>query len=322
MIHLTDEEKQQLISYLHPVDNHLHNSFIPRRSVCVVLVESLESWPIGQTFEGKEITPNLNKIVNNEHVLYCDKMNSQIRRGQSGDGQLLVCSGLLPVDDYVACMQYRDNVYPNYAQFYPSSAIVNPWPNCWNQDTMTIRYGYKSLIEPHNGKKERWEDNLILSKAMTWMKKQDSLFCVLCITVSSHMPFNSAWTETFFSVQPTWTPMLVDYIRSINYTDSCIGVLWKDWIESEALSQSVLVITGDHTITHQLYRYTSIPDDVQRFAPDGFYIPFIMYSPDIEHRCFTDECYQMDIFPTILAANGGGAYLWQGFGTNLLSPNN
>lgn len=317
IISLPEDEIEQMRTLMHDDNGKLHYAFTPKRSVCVLLVESLESWPIGQTFEGKEVTPQLNKLVADSHVLYCNKLRCQTRRGQSGDGQLIVSTGLLPIEDGVACMNYGDNVYPNYAHGYDVSMIVNPWPNCWNQSVMTGRYGFKTLIEPHLGQAEKWNDDVILNKAMQWIEQQDSMFCALAITVSTHMPFKQEWTKTFSSVQSEWTPTLVDYIRSVNYADSCIGSFVDKWMSNERLVQSTLVITGDHTISSRAYS-TPFPEDVQAYTHGEFYIPFILYSPEIEHLCYQKECSQMDIFPTILQAIGGEQYYWQGLGSNLL----
>lgn len=319
LIRLSEADKEALRAYLQPIDGTYVKDFRPSRSMCILLLESFESWPIGRTFEGKEITPNLNRLVQQDHVLYCDRMQCQIRRGQSGDGQMLVTSGMLPLEDYVACMQYSDNVYPNYAHCYASSVIVNPWPHCWKQDSMTLRYGYRSMIEPLFGLHANWQDDTILTQTMEWMKENDSLFCALAISASTHMPFTRVQTNDFASIEGEWPEGLVNYIRSVHYTDSCIGAFWHQWQEDGKLRQSVLVITGDHTISHQVYS-DPVPAEVQDYAPDGWYLPFIVYSPDIDGRHYLhDTCYQMDIYPTLLAVNGGENYYWQGFGNNLMS---
>lgn len=319
VIRLSETDREALQAYLHTEDGTYRKDYRPTRSICILLLESFESWPIGRTFEGKEITPNLNRLVQQEHILYCDRMQCQIRRGQSGDGQMLVTSGMLPLEDYVACMQYSDNTYPNYAHCYESSVIVNPWPHCWKQDSMTLRYGYRSMIEPLFGLKANWQDDTILTYTMNWMKETDTLFCALAISSSTHMPFTKVQTSTFATVTGEWPEGLVNYVRSVNYTDSCFGAFWQQWQEDELLQQSVLVITGDHTISHQVYS-SETPAEVQDYAPDGWYLPFIVYSPDITGRHYIhDTCYQMDIFPTLMAVNGGETYYWQGFGNNLLA---
>lgn len=317
-IELSEQDINKLTSYINSTDGQYQIDFKPTRSLCILLIESFESWPITQTFEGKEIMPNLNRLIRQNHVLYCDRMKCQIRRGQSGDGQMLVNSGILPLEDYVACMQYCDNVYPNYAHCYESSVIVNPWPNCWKQDIMTSRYGYQSLIEPQMGLKAGWKDDIILDTTMTWLKEHDSLFCALAITMSTHTPFTSVQSSAITNVDGEWPQIMVDYIRSFIYLDSCIGEFLNFWMSNEKLQQSTLVITGDHTISQQAYNSQQI-EYLHHFAPDGFYVPFIMYSQDIEtNHYFSKECFQMDIFPTILAAIGGNIYYWQGFGRNLL----
>lgn len=318
----SDASYKEMLAYLNYENGMLLRDFIPVRSLCILLIESLESWPILNNFEGREITPNLNRLVHNKHVLYCSKMKSQIRRGNSADGQMMLNSGLLPLEDGVACMQYGDNIYPNFAHCFESSLIVNPWPNIWNQDVMTKRYGYRTVIEPVGGVKESWEDDVVMTKAMSWMKECETDFCTMVITQSMHVPFNHVTTADFASINSNMTPSLVNYIKSVHWCDSCIGAFLDCWMADDKLSNSMLLITGDHTILDRVafQQGSSLPKELIEYAPDGLYVPFIVYTPDIERNNMQEEqCYQMDMFPTILALNGGETYMWQGFGKNLLN---
>ena len=219
-------------------------------------------------------------------------------------------------------MQYSDNTYPNFAHCYTSSLIVNPWPNIWNQTVMSERYGYQTVIEPIGGVKESWEDDVVMNKALAWMNEQDTTFCAMVITQSMHVPFEHVMTADFRNISSEMTPSLVNYIKSVHWCDSCIGSFLDSWMANESLSNSVLLITGDHTILDRLAfsQGSDLPPELASYAPNGLFVPFILYSPGIENNREIDElCYQMDMFPTILSAIGGNGYLWQGFGTNLLS---
>ena len=88
--------------------------------------------------------------------------------------------------------------------------------------------------------------------------------------------------------------------------------------------EAVVVITGDHTIFKPLMLQENmsyiLSHDI-KIVDGKNYCPLIIKSPNIEQDCFfSDECYQMDLFPTILAAIGESDYWWRGFGINLLSP--
>ena len=48
--------------------------------------------------EGKEITPNLNRMLKEENVLYAPYVQTQVKGSRSIDGQLLLHTGLLPIN--------------------------------------------------------------------------------------------------------------------------------------------------------------------------------------------------------------------------------
>ena len=88
------------------------------------------------------------------------------------------------------------------------------------------------------------------------------------------------------------------------------------------LSQSMVVLTGDHTIFKsamlEQFRDYALANNLSIASGESF-CPLIIYSPQIEENIHIDDlCYQMDIFPTILHLIGCDNYYWHGFGVNLM----
>ena len=290
----------------------------PSTSVIIILVESLESWVINQKVDGVEITPFLNSLVSQQHVLYCDKIKSQTLAGNSGDGQMIVNTGLLPIKKGVACMQFYSNVYPNIASMYPSSFTINPWPHIWNQTAMSKRYGYKQLHEPKPN--ENWQDRDVLDRSTQLINKADTNFCAMNITISMHSPFDRISNPLPLSNN---TPdLLRKYIECVNYTDKCIEYFLCTQLSDSIRNNSTIVITSDHTI----FKPAVLKDFVEyaigqnlSFANGNNYCPLIIYSPKINENIYVSEvCYQMDIYPTIINIIEKQDYYWKGFGVNLL----
>ena len=86
-------------------------------SMVLILCESLESWPIGLTLEGKEITPNLNHLVSDSSTLYSPNVLSQVGPGRSIDAQLIINVGMLPMERGVYSMQVPFNTYLHVEKF-------------------------------------------------------------------------------------------------------------------------------------------------------------------------------------------------------------
>ena len=308
------------ISLVEKLTNSDTNNFHiePTHSVIIILVESLESWVINQCIDGVELTPFLNRLTSSQKILYCDKIKSQTLAGNSGDGQMIVNSGLLPLKHGVACMSFYSNVYLNIANLYSSSYTINPWPHIWNQTVMSKRYGYKQLLEPVPN--EEWQDADVLNASSRAIDNATSKFCLMGITVSMHSPFNRISNRLDLS---NHTPdLLQKYMECVNYTDKCIEYFVSCQLNDSTRENTTIVITSDHTIFKSAVLTDFVGYATQQnlsIAAKENYCPLIVYSPQIDGNVQIDElCYQMDIFPTILHLIGCEDYYWKGFGVNLL----
>lgn len=313
IIMLTDEEKNQVERlFLSSTDKP-----VSQQNIMFVLVESLESWPL-KSVCGYDFMPNLSALLNNEHVLYCDKVTSQVKYGNSADGQLIDVTGCLPISDGVTCTAYSSVVFPSYADCVEQSAIINPWPNCYNQGIVTYKYQFKELIEPQSSS---WGDDKILGNMITYADTALAPFCVFGITASSHMPFSYGAKHPAYIIDGMPT-IMNDYLNSLHYTDSCIGALFEAIQNNERLrDNTTIVIAGDHNI------FRTKDNDIDQFAQEHqidmqtthTFTPLIIYSPNIGGNIqIADTCYQMDIYPTIMPLIGCEDYYWKGVGVNLL----
>ncbi len=278
----------------------------------VILFESFESWIFENDEVAAEVMPNIHSLLTKENVLFCSKIKSQVKAGVSGDGQLIVNTGLLPVASGVTTAGYSKNTFPNFAHFYDSALVVNSCPNIWNQNVMTHKYGYKEEINA-----DSVDSYVFRSIEERMLQEKNYSFCALGITIASHSPFNRVPEKQFESVKnvPSY---LNKYLSCLNYTDSCFGNFL-----SLLPSNATLVITGDHTIFKgNLIRQFSGFAEENGFTTLYEYkncCPLIISSPQIANKTIIDEvCYQMDIYPTILYLIGCEDYYWRGFGVNLL----
>ena len=82
----------------------------------MILAESLESWVLEQTVEGQELTPCLNRLLKDSTTIYAPYVVSQVKGGRSIDAQLMVNTGLLPIDNGVYSLKYPHSTYPSLAR--------------------------------------------------------------------------------------------------------------------------------------------------------------------------------------------------------------
>lgn len=314
IIDLTTEQEEKIAQRIYTTSKVC----TPSNNVVFILFESLESWALHDVV-GYNYMPYLSNIINRDNVFYCDKIKPQVAHANSADGQLIDVTGLLPITDGATCRLYGANKYPSYAECFNYSAIVNPAKGMWNQEIVTYNYQFKELIEPINGS-EWGGDKGLLDNMFNYIDSVGEPFCVLGITVSSHVPFTRGETHPKHIIDGM-PPIMSAYLNCLSYTDSLIGVFIDKVKETDKYSNTTFVISGDHTILR------SENKDIDNFAKDNridmqttkTYTPLIILSPLIKGNITINEpCYQMDIYPTILSLIKCDNYYWRGLGVNLL----
>jgi len=314
---LTKEDEAEL----RKMSNALSPEYPVQENLLIILAESFESWLMdAHDAEGNLVCPALNEYIRTHPVLYVKDVSTQIGYGMSGDGQMIVNTGLYPTIEGVACVDYGYNVYPNLAHFYPHSAIVNPCRNVWNQTVISSAYGYRQLIEPESDNQFEWNDSVVVDKIMESFLHMSVPSCVMGITISGHIPFDSSPDDIPLSDS---IPILFrHYMQTAHFTDRQIGRLlsWAD--TADVMQNSVIVFTGDHRIFHAW-----LNDEVREYGlranlPFGTSqagCPLIIRSTNMDTTKIIEQARQVDIFPTILDFIGENDYFWKGMGYNLLT---
>lgn len=291
----------------------------------IVLLESLENWVLTP-----QIMPNLYRLTQNDHVFYANRIHTQIVGAPSADGQMIVNTGLLPINAGATCLHYCNNTFPAVMKMAPDSAIcLLPHDTCvWNQTKMSPAYGYDSTICYCD------IDTILFQKLDSLV--DDGWRYIQCITQSTHAPFvNEKYSRLELPESMPW--VMYNFIRGFNSLDDGLGYFIRK-IESDPVLQNyTIVFTGDHRILHhekrqQMQRFannwaTKNEDEALKWisdlTPTDDCLPLIIYSPKISgNPRYTDDCYQMDIYPTYKSLLGAENDRWHGFGMNLLNGAN
>lgn len=313
---LTAEEEQELQRMINPAVS----AHPPKGNLLIILAESFESWLMDVSDATQEpVCPALTAYIQTHPVFYVRDVATQIAYGMSGDGQLIVNTGLYPTIEGVACVDYGYNTYPNIAHFYPQSAIVNPCRNVWNQTVVAASYGYRQLVEPQSDNRFEWNDSIVVDKVIETFYRLPSPACVMAITINGHIPFDSSPDP--IPLPDTVPPLFRQYMQTAHYTDRQIGRLlaWAD--TAEVMRNSVIVFTGDHRIFHA-WMNEDIRDYGLRanlpFGTGQAGCPLLIVSSEMDSSQIIEQGKQVDIFPTILDFISQKDYFWKGVGHDLL----
>ncbi|MCQ2343493.1 MAG: sulfatase-like hydrolase/transferase [Paludibacteraceae bacterium] len=286
---------------------------IPKSRLYIILFESFEYWAITDY-----TTPNImNFIRTHENIFWSKNVKRQTRGGTSGDGQMIVNTGVLPIDKGATCFRFPGNTYPSLSELFECSCLIIPGDlGCWNQKRMSDAYGIKQnfVIKGNDGDSFNLLDSVYSEYEY-----------VLVVTIASHTPFKWCDPNSTISLNTHMPEVMRNYLRSVHYTDSCMGNFLSSIDTDSVLSNSTIVITGDHTIfdtdiRSEFSNYCVSFGEQYNVSQNS--TPLIIYSPFIHKKQITNEqAYQMDIFPTIISLIGcDSTYYWRGFGKDLLNP--
>lgn len=308
------------------------------KSVVMITVESLESWPIGLSVEGKEITPCLNRFMADtaRRVFYAPKIASQTGIGRSIDAQLLANIGLLPGASSVWAFDHLEN------QFHPLTLLLKGQRGAkviqataatrenWNQGPVYDRMGADKALFLSDWRMEevisrsvvRPGDRAVARQLVERLENDDlwpagQRAFLQFITLSSHSPWTLPPELDQLHLKQSYPAPLGEYLTAINYTDQAIGLL-LNYIYSRPDSAEIMtVIFGDHE---------GIGADRERLHAEYPYVsgenlvPLIVINGPAAGQ-FSHYAGEVDIYPTLLdmlaltPPEG-----WHGLGFSLLRP--
>ena len=310
-----------------------------RKNVILLICESLESWPIGLSIDGKEITPYLNSLVNDSTSFYAPKVMTQVCNGHSIDGQLIYTTGLLPTSNTVYSMKYPDRNFPSLNKILKrdrnakSILLTTDKPVTWNMQAVANSFGYDTIMHYYNWTQDemmnrRMTDASFFRQAVAALKKgelwpEHTPAMLSFITISGHYPFivKKELKDPDFDIDENRYPkILYDYITMTHYVDSQLKTV-VDYIKGRSdYDETMIVILGDHEgLGVNRAEILKTSDFARRSIGKERYTPLLIVNSPVSGR-YNGVLGQVDVFPTILDMLGVDDQEWRGMGISILDP--
>lgn len=308
-----DEQREIRQFMIHPQEEDSIQS-----NVVIIMVESMEGWTMNKKINDQEITPSINSLTT-QNAIFGTCMNSETQRGTSSDAQLLVNTGLLPLIYEAVCFAYPQNKYYSIgdamAQLGSHNVMLIPTnASSWNQSKISGPWGFPTLYSHEYSDEELFND---VAEVFDTIQEP---FCIHTVTMASHAPFWKYAGESDLNIPEGLPAQKENYIRSLNYTDRCIGDFIKKAKKSPKFERTTFLILGDHSIfgsSRSEFGESEIGRSLG--AAENGMIPFVIYSPKMisQSKEIKDTVYQMDIYPTLLNVLKLDNYPWRGLGCDL-----
>lgn len=299
---------------IHVIDERIQN-------VIFIIVESYLSVTSDLFVDGKEITPNLNRLKRDSTVYYNGQMQSNAKIGKSSDGQLIYMTGLLPLRSGITVSYAKEDSLVGLPQLLINNGIVKHTqvlvptsPSFWEQSSMNQVYGFQKMYAKYDDEENYNGEDLVDEKMFDFARKLDSRlpsssFSML-VTLSMHEPYDSP-IEHGFSLSDEKLPLRFrNYLVACHYFDQQIGK-YIDHLKTVGLyDNSLIVITADHNINPVFIGVEG--DKYER-------LPLYIINGNIDSStAWTGDCNQLDVYTTILDIFGVDCE-WRGLGHTLLT---
>ena len=281
------------------------------KNVIAIHAESLQDFAIGLEFNGKEVTPNLNKLIKDS--LYFNNFYAQVGVGTSSDSEFTYATSLLPSNSGTVFVNYYNNKFTTIQNllkdkgYYVFSMHGNDG-DFWNRNVMHQNMGYDKYYSKNSFVIDEeyglgLSDESFFRQVVPMIKDIDENvpgpFYGTLITLTNHTPWSDADNlselDLSMSVEIDGEEIkrdylegnsLGDYIKCINYMDSAIGK-FLDSMENEGLlDDMVIVIYGDHDARinkkyyDYMYNYDPVNDRLYD-KDDSSYVEYNDYDYEI-----------------------------------------
>lgn len=137
-----------------------YTGILKGKNIVFVHMESMQSFLMDLSFNGREVTPNLNKLA--KEGMHFTNFYPQVSTGTSSDTEFTLLTGLMPASSGTVFVSYYDRNYftiPKYLkeENYFTFSMHGNLASMWNRNKAHPSLGYEKCI---------LENHLILLKMM------------------------------------------------------------------------------------------------------------------------------------------------------------
>lgn len=339
---LTPEAQTKIENWL--AHKPKHETVVPdsitgslRNNCIIILAESLESWVLERDVEGQELTPYLNKFLKDSTTLYAPHVLTQVKGGRSIDAQLMLCTGLLPLNSGTYSSQYPNHVYPSLLKAMHlkknsrNYLLTIDKVSTWNQGPIAYSFGIDSILAYPDfelteafGTHKRTGDGAFLAQCREKIErgeiwKQDENAYIQCVTYSGHAPFVLPEHLREVSFSANIPEKMNNYMTTARYTDKAIGKFVEYLKTLPKYEETLIVITGDHEGLVSYREELCASPGGKGIVSDKQFTPFIVINSPVGMR-YDKVMGQIDMYPTLLNLLQLDDYYWTGLGQSILNP--
>lgn len=309
------------------------------KNVIILQMESYQDFLIGLKVGGVEITPNMNKLV--QEAAHYRNFYAMAGQGTTSDAEYVVNTSLYVPKHKAATDVNVDKALPSLPKLmrengYNTATFHTNSVDFWNRKELYSAIGWdKYYDQTFYGDSDHIafgsSDEVLYQKTLpelVKMDQEDKPFYAQVISMSAHHPYNIPESKDRIELPPEFKDdsLVTRYLKAQNYADYALGQ-FIDGLKSSGLwDDSIILMYGDH----QGLPLYSLDDDEKALMKEMlgteyghtemFNIPLIMHVPGVTHAGeVTQVGGQIDILPTVANLVGASLENQIHFGEDLLN---
>ncbi|MBB3109844.1 phosphoglycerol transferase MdoB-like AlkP superfamily enzyme [Paenibacillus phyllosphaerae] len=223
-------------------------------NVILIQLEAFQNFVIGRSINGQEVTPNMNKLV--QESLYFDRFYHQTSGGRTSDADLAANISLQPLQSGSVFIRYAQNQFDSLPRTLKDNGYT---PNAyhaynggfWNRNTMYNGMGYDYFYNKKDFAMDEplgWSlgDTSFFSQSVSYMEKQKQPFYSFLISLSSHHPFEIPESYQTLDVGEFQGTIFGNYLEAAHYVDQSLGKMIEQLKAAGLWDTSIFMFYGDH----------------------------------------------------------------------------
>lgn len=286
------------------------------RNVIVIQLEAVQNFVINKTYNGEEITPFLNKLINND-TFYFKNHFYQVGGGNTSDAEFTINNSLLSTITDPAYIKYEDNTYyglPHILKdngYKEANAFHAYKEDYWNRNNAYQNQGFDNYYSEEDYTIDEviglgLSDKSFLTQVAKKIKNTPEPNYSFIITLSSHHPFIIDQSLSRLTLKEEHQNTLYgDYLNSINYLDSALENFFNELKKNNLYKDSIFVIYGDHfgiaNYNTQDAMYISDLIGYEYSVKDMMNVPLFIHIPNMNKSETIEKVSgHVDVLPTLL----------------------
>jgi lipoteichoic acid synthase len=309
------------------------------KNLIIVQLESFQNFLVGMKINDQEITPTLNRLMNESY--YFTNFYQNIGQGNTADAEFIVNTSFYPPAQQAASQVYENKLLPSLPRLlrqlgYEAITLHTNDVEFWNRNQLYPALGFNKYYDKSWFGEEDMiafgaSDEVLYLKTTPVLKEfqlQGTPFYAHMIAQSSHHPFTPPETKKLLALPEQWQDTNIgNYMIMANYADLALGEFIEQLKQEGLWEDAVFVVYGDHFGISTTY--LSAEEKVLLEEQLGYEynlrtthnVPLFITIPGYIHagKTFNHLGGQIDLMPTIANLLGISLLNHVHFGQDLLN---